>query len=301
MKYRRKETIIEPVQFTDEINPPPGVFLYRGVFDEKEFYVVTIHKQNTKVVIGDWIMPEPDNVHHYPCKPDVFEKTYEPATPLTLQEVKVTIDTLKMELIDKRLITAGLTEDMVYLSAKHTAEHLLDKYRLTPLLNLKEEGEDIRKGERGMYCGTPVEELVLFIEDHNKTRGTYKQLFKAIELKFSIERLTSTTENKEVEVRPSNEFMHCNHFHEISDHHEIVNFGDGDFVANKEAIPLLKSLAEVGLRTRTHHIDKNTNNFVSIILDNATAEIQTINEAGSTRTKYNGKKEILIQWTNKKQ
>jgi hypothetical protein len=27
--------------------------------------------------VGDYIIPEPDGEHYYPCKPDIFEKTYE--------------------------------------------------------------------------------------------------------------------------------------------------------------------------------------------------------------------------------
>lgn len=39
--------------------------------------VVTIHGQKTEVTIGDWIITEPDGEHFYPCKPDVFELTYD--------------------------------------------------------------------------------------------------------------------------------------------------------------------------------------------------------------------------------
>lgn len=43
-------------------------------------WVETIHRgQTVKVQEGDWIIPEPDGEHFYPCKPDIFEKTYEPA------------------------------------------------------------------------------------------------------------------------------------------------------------------------------------------------------------------------------
>lgn len=42
-------------------------------------HVVTIHGEHAKVVPGDWVITEPDGVHHYPCKPDVFEATYQPA------------------------------------------------------------------------------------------------------------------------------------------------------------------------------------------------------------------------------
>jgi hypothetical protein len=41
--------------------------------------VHTAHK-NQLVILedGDWIIPEKDGVHFYPCKPDVFAATYEP-------------------------------------------------------------------------------------------------------------------------------------------------------------------------------------------------------------------------------
>lgn len=94
---------------------------------------------------------------------------------------------------------------------------------------------------------------------------------------------------------PSDKYRYCNHHHELTDDHRLVNFGDGDFVANKIAIPLLKALNEAGLRTRTHHIDDN-GGFLSIILDNATVEIKRVNEIDADRTKYNGKYELLIKW-----
>jgi hypothetical protein len=37
---------------------------------------ITIHGQETSVDPGDWIITEPDGIHHYPCKPDVFAKRY---------------------------------------------------------------------------------------------------------------------------------------------------------------------------------------------------------------------------------
>lgn len=41
-------------------------------------YVVTIHGEKAKLAPGDWVITEPDGEHHYPCKPDIFEATYEP-------------------------------------------------------------------------------------------------------------------------------------------------------------------------------------------------------------------------------
>lgn len=91
-------------------------------------------------------------------------------------------------------------------------------------------------------------------------------------------------------------YRHCNHHHEIGDRHELVDFGDGKFVANKEAIPLLKALNEIGLRTRSHHIDDKKHAWICILLDNAEIEVKEVFEHDANRTKYNGKKELLIRW-----
>lgn len=35
--------------------------------------------QIAQVSPGDYVITEPDGIHHYPCRPDVFEANYEPA------------------------------------------------------------------------------------------------------------------------------------------------------------------------------------------------------------------------------
>jgi len=103
----------------------------------------------------------------------------------------------------------------------------------------------------------------------------------------------------EKELLPTTDYRFCNHHHVPTENHSIVDFGSGHFVANNAAIPLLKALNELGLITRTHHIDEN-GGFVSIILgDSMTVEIRTVNERDASRTKFNGKKEVLIGWRNK--
>ena len=95
----------------------------------------------------------------------------------------------------------------------------------------------------------------------------------------------------------TDKYLHCNHHHEISDDQEMVDFGDGAFVANKQAIPLLKALNELGLRTRTHHIGEQDHAFISILLDPEVAlQIRTVFEKDATRTQYNGQRELLISW-----
>ncbi|MEK4025435.1 hypothetical protein [Sporosarcina sp. FSL W7-1283] len=103
--------------------------------------------------------------------------------------------------------------------------------------------------------------------------------------------------NKSEAKRISTEkYKHFNHYHELTKDHQIVDFGDGEFIANNDAIPLLKALSEIGLRTRTHHINHSDGHgFFSILVDpHVRFEIRQVNEAD--RDKYDGMTELLIQW-----
>ncbi len=105
---------------------------------------------------------------------------------------------------------------------------------------------------------------------------------------------------KEGPIVGSDEYRFCNHHHEFTEDYEIVDYGTGRFVANKAAIPLLESIHNVGMRTRTHHYDGGDHGFISILLDNVDVEIVTVNEIHANRTQFNGKKELLIRWDKKK-
>ena len=94
----------------------------------------------------------------------------------------------------------------------------------------------------------------------------------------------------------TNKYKYCNHHHELDDTYELVDFGDGEFIANKKAIPLLKALNELGLRTRSHHIDDNPNAFICLLLDNVDLQINEVFEKDAERTKYNGKQQLIISW-----
>jgi len=87
-KYRKKPIVIEVSgQFFQDKKPwPEGVLHKQGWEDGPAlqwrghtviYYVITIHGQETNVVDGDWIIQEPDGEHYYPCKPDIFEASYE--------------------------------------------------------------------------------------------------------------------------------------------------------------------------------------------------------------------------------
>jgi hypothetical protein len=72
-RFRKKPVIIEAEQF-DGTNDPVGVWRRE---EDRTPYVVTVHGQRCYIEPGDWIIPEPDGVHYYPCKPDIFAATYE--------------------------------------------------------------------------------------------------------------------------------------------------------------------------------------------------------------------------------
>jgi hypothetical protein len=79
-KFRKKLKIIEAVQYTRRGKFETGMCTsYECISNTcSEPHVHTIH--NNQIVIlelGDWIIPEPDGKHFYPCKPDIFAETYE--------------------------------------------------------------------------------------------------------------------------------------------------------------------------------------------------------------------------------
>ena len=78
MTYRKKPIEVEAAQFLVQEGEEclPGV-AYDG---DGNPYVTTVHGQRARVAYGDWIVTEPDGIHHYPCKPDIFEATYEEVT-----------------------------------------------------------------------------------------------------------------------------------------------------------------------------------------------------------------------------
>ena len=76
-RYRKKPLEVEAVQWF------PGIAIEGVKHVDGEgaspslgtFY--TIHGQETFINPGDWVIREPDGIHWYPCKPDIFEATYD--------------------------------------------------------------------------------------------------------------------------------------------------------------------------------------------------------------------------------
>lgn len=71
MKYRKKPVVIDAVQWFKD-GDHPMVFTN----DDGTHEIWTL-EGNMLVTPGDWIITGVKG-EHYPCKPDIFETTYEP-------------------------------------------------------------------------------------------------------------------------------------------------------------------------------------------------------------------------------
>ena len=82
-KYRKKPVVIEAMQFTDETKNQCANFVTCNCsyeFDDDGAPVMGIQTLEGKMTcqLGDYII-KGVNGEFYPCKPDIFEKTYEKA------------------------------------------------------------------------------------------------------------------------------------------------------------------------------------------------------------------------------
>lgn len=80
MKYRKKPVVIEAEQYTEYGKLVKGMCNSVSCYTSgnTEPHVHTIHDgQIVNLEIGDYVIPEPDGEHYYPCKPDIIAKTYE--------------------------------------------------------------------------------------------------------------------------------------------------------------------------------------------------------------------------------
>lgn len=88
MKYRKKPVVIEAMQFTDESKDQCFAFVTcnkYASFDcherpeaDNPVLIIQTPEGNMKAEIGDWIIQGVKG-EFYPCKPDIFAATYEPA------------------------------------------------------------------------------------------------------------------------------------------------------------------------------------------------------------------------------
>ena len=77
-KWRKKPVVVEAIQFTGENWSEVENFVPVGKYnDDGTFSIVTLEGE-MKVEKGDYIIRGVKG-EFYPCKPDIFRETYEPA------------------------------------------------------------------------------------------------------------------------------------------------------------------------------------------------------------------------------
>jgi hypothetical protein len=75
MKYRKKPVVIEAIQWTGKNNVELMLFVRLITFVKDDVFIPTLEGE-MKGSKGDFII-QGVNGEYYPCKPDIFEKTYE--------------------------------------------------------------------------------------------------------------------------------------------------------------------------------------------------------------------------------
>jgi hypothetical protein len=76
MKFRKKPAVIEAVKWTGCNETDIMDFTDKGRFNDEGGLVISTLEGILKADVGDWII-KGVNGEFYPCKPDIFEKTYE--------------------------------------------------------------------------------------------------------------------------------------------------------------------------------------------------------------------------------
>ena len=74
-QYRKKPVVVEAIQWNGTHQKELYDFLGGLRFNDGELYIQTL-EGNMKASIGDFIIKGIQG-EFYPCKPDIFEKTYE--------------------------------------------------------------------------------------------------------------------------------------------------------------------------------------------------------------------------------
>ena len=77
-KFRKKPVVIEAIQYTGDNKHEMRDFI-SGNIDERQGLSIETLEGWLHASPGDWII-KGVNGEFYPCKPDIFEKTYEPAS-----------------------------------------------------------------------------------------------------------------------------------------------------------------------------------------------------------------------------
>jgi hypothetical protein len=76
-KYRKKPIVIDAIQFNGENQDEIKALIGDNVFDYETYMIIRTLEGDMRAEINDWIIKGVGG-EFYPCKPRIFEATYEP-------------------------------------------------------------------------------------------------------------------------------------------------------------------------------------------------------------------------------
>lgn len=79
MKYRKKPAVIDAIEWTGSNVDEVVEFMkssYSSIFDSNQNLTIYTLEGDMKANVGDFIIRGVDG-EYYPCKPEIFNKTYE--------------------------------------------------------------------------------------------------------------------------------------------------------------------------------------------------------------------------------
>lgn len=78
-KYRKKPVVVEAIQYDGKNIEAIEQFAgYEAMDKDGTLFIRTLENRRLQADAGDWIIKGVKG-EFYPCKPDIFEATYEPA------------------------------------------------------------------------------------------------------------------------------------------------------------------------------------------------------------------------------
>ena len=127
-KYRKKPVVIEAIQWTGKNLSEIDNFM-GGIVENKETTLV-IHtlEGDMKASIGDYII-KGVNGEFYPCKPDIFAKTYEEVTNYSEKDIedKDIISNLEIKYQDNKIFFFGFKSSCYAAEGMRLISNLLKK------------------------------------------------------------------------------------------------------------------------------------------------------------------------------
>ena len=114
--FEKLPIIIDAEQYTEYGKPVKGMCSQTHFTSgEDEPHVHTIHDQKVYLEIGDWVIPESDGEHFYPCKPVIFEMTYKKVKEekeKTIAKMLERYDSYQEEMDEKEKTMESMINDM---------------------------------------------------------------------------------------------------------------------------------------------------------------------------------------------